>query len=512
MQEDNGITLGNATYNDSTRRQAITAEFNMASAVEQRIFEGKLDSAVRALSKLMSEKLAEFAKSRLPEARAGAEEAFGDPAAAGVHKPLLQPTADALGEELKGEDVPKTVRDAGNLLRLVGTAYEKAAELIEAKFEGKLKETGGFLGALEAALDSGQGEATVSARVAELFPELRGEARSMLLHIVRFGQVQGSYRNGFAMQVLDLAGAPKKWWALEAFNKKTNRRRHFREEPARVERAFDNAVYAAFFGGEDDENIFGDQERLVKSSGRLRWIVQPTSVLFWASRLFGLSEGGDISGTTADAMFVLEGLMMLPESAAVRRAFGERMAMAYLLPMVHMLKEQHHSLLEIAFVYTLNGTCEYVINDYTTLLPKSISPKSAIGEEFIAAVKTLSPAKKLYLDGTNTQGILDKLREGYPLSLATTKLTKAEEKVASDTEGKNLGDFACAVGQNAKVWTMQTADELAAYKQLATCGKSMYRMFSMLRDAKSASKEQLLVAALECNRGAAMNLLCHKAG
>jgi hypothetical protein len=283
-----------------------------------------------------------------------------------------------------------------------------------------------------------------------------------------------------------MEGGAESWWDLAAFNKKINRRRVERLEENRLKRALEE-----WLNDLDVDIPFHDEAKL-NFKGRFRWCLMPDSVLFWVSRFFGLSESGDISGTTADALFVLEAVLAMPEAQEVRRQWGENLPMVYTIPLLQMVKECHHTILEIGYVLTLNDVCEnYVIGDYSTLLPKGIDPKGAIGQVFNDAAKQNRPDWKLYFDGTNQAQIKALI----------------EDKYKPENNTQSLGDLTCAIGENAKIWTMQTEEEKAAYRRIATVGRMQYKMFSCLRNEMNLSKSAVLAQAFAHVRADAFNRL-----
>jgi len=84
------------------------------------------------------------------------------------------------------------------------------------------------------------------------------------------------------------------------------------------------------------------------------------------NRLFGLSWGCDISGTTCDQVFALE-------------KWGRRAAIlehdAYmLLPLGAIVHNMHHTLLEVALPLSMNGVIDYRIGFFDTLIPRQGLP------------------------------------------------------------------------------------------------------------------------------------------
>jgi hypothetical protein len=84
--------------------------------------------------------------------------------------------------------------------------------------------------------------------------------------------------------------------------------------------------------------------------------------------VFGLPEGCDISGTTADSIFFIRHVNKfiegLPEMIS-----PELVPVVQLLPVATMVSQAHHTLLECALTLTLNHIFRYSVGFYTTLMP-----------------------------------------------------------------------------------------------------------------------------------------------
>lgn len=101
-------------------------------------------------------------------------------------------------------------------------------------------------------------------------------------------------------------------------------------------------------------------------------------------RMFGLMKMADISGTTADTVFGMEvlwqhfhagtfkpGVGWTPQKIADWVEDALRMKeVLYLLPLVTMTYQAHHSLLECAFTLSLNDYIDYSVGVYTSLRPQ----------------------------------------------------------------------------------------------------------------------------------------------
>ena len=97
----------------------------------------------------------------------------------------------------------------------------------------------------------------------------------------------------------------------------------------------------------------------------------PQSTIRKIDIAFGLPEGADISGTTADSIFGIGRAVKFADSAQLALGGGVPVALLKLLPLVSMIAQGHHTIVESAAVLTLNGLIDYTIGFYTTLLPSS---------------------------------------------------------------------------------------------------------------------------------------------
>lgn len=147
-----------------------------------------------------------------------------------------------------------------------------------------------------------------------------------------------------------------------------------------------------------------------KDDIRARWrdtwsstfILEYNSIVRAIDRTFGLPEGADISGTTADSIFGMEAVMHLSgkgqESIGTKKDEGEfqvkeeywsehyKASGGYpgyviLLPLITMVKHGHHALLECALTFMLTGYIDaYHIGYYTTLWPKGSAGSGKLWE------------------------------------------------------------------------------------------------------------------------------------
>jgi hypothetical protein len=128
-----------------------------------------------------------------------------------------------------------------------------------------------------------------------------------------------------------------------------------------------------------------------KDEIRARWrdtwsatfILEYNSVVRAIDRTFGLPEGADISGTTADSIFGMESILYLEAQGKTISTQKEASKLndlgwsqkypgeVILLPLITMVKHGHHALLECALTFMLTGYIDaYHIGKYTSLWPK----------------------------------------------------------------------------------------------------------------------------------------------
>ena len=97
---------------------------------------------------------------------------------------------------------------------------------------------------------------------------------------------------------------------------------------------------------------------LAKKGGISIFKMREESTVLKIDRMFGLLEGADISGTTADTMFFIN-------------RFGDvgLDPIYHLLPVATIVAGGHHSVLEVSLPLTLNRYIDYTIGLYSTLMP-----------------------------------------------------------------------------------------------------------------------------------------------
>lgn len=99
-----------------------------------------------------------------------------------------------------------------------------------------------------------------------------------------------------------------------------------------------------------------------------RFQFEPKSVIAAMDRTFGLKpEGGDVSGTTTDSIHFIQW------SGTAVHVSPETLNALQLLPIVTMVSQGHHSLLECAYPLSRHGYMDYHIGYYDTLVPQAAS-------------------------------------------------------------------------------------------------------------------------------------------
>ena len=101
--------------------------------------------------------------------------------------------------------------------------------------------------------------------------------------------------------------------------------------------------------------------------------LMPGSIIRKIDVAFGLPEGADISGTTADSVFGMGRVMSFADACGIALPGTVPADLLHLLPLVSMIAQGHHTVVESATVLTLNGKISYSIGFYSTLLPRSCS-------------------------------------------------------------------------------------------------------------------------------------------
>ncbi|MDX2440980.1 MAG: hypothetical protein QNK40_10570 [Desulfobacterales bacterium] len=91
----------------------------------------------------------------------------------------------------------------------------------------------------------------------------------------------------------------------------------------------------------------------------------PKSVIAAIDRTFGLRpEGGDVSGTTTDSLYALRW------GGGVSGLTQDMIKAIQILPLVTMVPQGHHTMVECAYPLSRHGVIDYHIGYYNTLAPK----------------------------------------------------------------------------------------------------------------------------------------------
>ena len=109
--------------------------------------------------------------------------------------------------------------------------------------------------------------------------------------------------------------------------------------------------------------------------GIVKWKLHPMSAVYQLDRMFGLPEGADISGTTADTIFAIEvlygDLIEKIKDAGLMEDVLEIRPLISLLPFASMVSRGHHTTLECALTLTLNDYISYGAGYYKSLYPEA---------------------------------------------------------------------------------------------------------------------------------------------
>jgi len=120
---------------------------------------------------------------------------------------------------------------------------------------------------------------------------------------------------------------------------------------------------------------------------------------------YGLAEGCDISGTTADSIFfmkhVQDFIRGLPQSVP-----DDLLPALQLLPMATMASQGHHTVLECALTLTLNRIVQYRVGFYSTLRPTAGAlPAALAGVLDVAERNDRNKHILCYWEGNRLQGV-----------------------------------------------------------------------------------------------------------
>lgn len=125
----------------------------------------------------------------------------------------------------------------------------------------------------------------------------------------------------------------------------------------------------------------------------------PKSVIAAIDRTFGLRpEGADVSGTTTDSIYALRW------AGGVSGLTQDMTKAIQILPMVTMVPQGHHTMVECAYPLSRHGLIDYHIGYYTTLSPKQ-SP--ALFNTVLGPLETSEKNKHILVwgGGAGEQGV-----------------------------------------------------------------------------------------------------------
>jgi hypothetical protein len=129
-------------------------------------------------------------------------------------------------------------------------------------------------------------------------------------------------------------------------------------------------------------NLYMEISPIVRGVDKFRF--EPKSVIAAINRTFGLrSEGADISGTTTDSIYALTW------AGGVARVSNEVLGIIQLLPLVTMVPQGHHTIVECAWPLTRHKQKDgstylnYCVGYYTTLAPMNAGAAARRGIEGI---------------------------------------------------------------------------------------------------------------------------------
>jgi len=194
--------------------------------------------------------------------------------------------------------------------------------------------------------------------------------------------------------------------------------------------------------------------------------------------LYGLPEGADISGTTCDHLFGIYHTIYLMETGrstpkSIKFSMGsnpadldyinDRKPLIILLPLVQMIREYHHSLLESAAALSLNDMIDYKIGFYSSLLALN------------------------YARTYNAQGKLS--IKVVPWRPTNIPLANTVRTLLADAEKKAPHMYCCSYDDKAKgtddvgyLLDKSNEAEVKKFKALARLGPETYNNFHLLQE------------------------------
>ncbi len=113
-------------------------------------------------------------------------------------------------------------------------------------------------------------------------------------------------------------------------------------------------------------------------AGMNRWDIKNNDTIGKMDKVFGLTPGATISGTTTDNIYFLNKFGRLN----INPIF-------YLLPAATLVRGGHHTLLEVAYPLSINGLIDYSVGLYSTLLPTGAGTSRLPGKAGAGEIKGL---------------------------------------------------------------------------------------------------------------------------
>jgi hypothetical protein len=141
--------------------------------------------------------------------------------------------------------------------------------------------------------------------------------------------------------------------------------------------------------------------RIVRGVDKYKF--EPKSVIGAIDRTFGLRpEGADISGTTTDSIYALRW------AGGVAGVSPDVLRAIQLLPLVTMVPQGHHTIVECSCPLSRQGYIDYHIGYYTTLVPKGAA--DTVGSRFNSVLAPFDePARNKHIlvwgSGAGEQGV-----------------------------------------------------------------------------------------------------------
>jgi hypothetical protein len=242
------------------------------------------------------------------------------------------------------------------------------------------------------------------------------------------------------------------------------RARELLKDPTKIPKVIDGLVHRPY----------GDESG---SAGITLFKLLQWSTIKKIDTLYGLPEGADISGTTCDHLFGIYHTIYLMEtgrstpksikftagSSADLDYINDRKPLIILLPLIQMIREYHHSLLESAAALSLNDMIDYKIGFYSSLLALN------------------------YARTYNVQGKLS--IKVVPWRPTNVPLANTVRNLLMDAEKKAPHMYCCSYDDKTKgtdvvgyLLDKSNEEEVKKFKALARLGPETYNNFHLLQE------------------------------